>query len=175
MPWRGLRRRFPVLAIRDFRLLLADRLLAPAAFAFSLVGVAFAVLDLTGSTADLSYVLAAQIAPMLVFALAGGVIADRVAPQKVIVAANLLIAAGEGSFGLLVLSGHPALWQMIALETLTGSGMAMFYPASQALLPRLVPGSMLQQASALSRLAMNTAKKGGAAAAGAFVAVAGPG
>ena len=175
MPWPGLRRRFPVLAIRDFRLLLADRLIAPAAFAFSLVGVAFAVLDLTGSTADLSYVLAAQIAPMLVFALAGGVIADRVAPQKVIVAANLLIAVGEGSFGLLVLSGHPAMWQMIALETVTGSGMAMFYPASQALLPRLVPGSLLQEASALSRLAMNTAQMGGAAAAGAFVALAGPG
>lgn len=175
MAWPGLRRRFPVLAIRDFRLLLADRLVAPAAFAFSLVGVAFAVLDLTGSTADLSYVLAAQIAPMLVFALAGGVIADRVAPQKVIVAANLLIAAGEGSFGLLVLSGRPALWQMIALETVTGSGMAMFYPASQALLPRLVPDSLLQEASALSRLAMNTAQMGGAAVAGAFVAVTGPG
>ena len=58
-------------------LLLADRLLAPAAFAFSLVGVSFAVLDATGSTADLSYVLAAQIAPSLVFALVGGVVADR--------------------------------------------------------------------------------------------------
>ncbi len=175
MPWPGLRRRFPVLAIRDFRLLLADRLLAPGAFAFSLVGVAFAVLDLTGSTADLSYVMAAQIAPMLIFALAGGVVADRVAPQRVIVAANLMIAAGEGSFGLLVLSGHPRLWVMIVLETVTGSGMALFYPASQALLPRLVPAGLLQEASALSRLAMNTAQMGGAAAAGAFVAVAGPG
>jgi predicted MFS family arabinose efflux permease len=171
----GLRHRFPVLVIRDFRLLLADRLIAPAAFAFSLVGVAFAVLDLTRSTADLSYVLAAQIAPMLVFALAGGVIADRIAPQRVIVAANLMIAAGEGGFGTLVLTGHPRLWQMIVLETLTGSGMAVFYPASQALLPRLVPAPLLQEASALSRLAMNTAQMGGAAAAGAFVAVAGPG
>jgi hypothetical protein len=44
MAWPGLVRRFPVLAIRDFRLLLADRVLAPAAAAFSLVGVAFAVL-----------------------------------------------------------------------------------------------------------------------------------
>jgi len=60
---RVLLRRFPVLAIRDFRYLLADRLLAPAAFGFSLVGVSFAVLYATGSTASLSYVLAAQIAP----------------------------------------------------------------------------------------------------------------
>jgi len=56
---RALVRRFPVLEYRDFRLLLADRLLAPFAFAFSLVGVSFAVLYATGSTADLSYVLAA--------------------------------------------------------------------------------------------------------------------
>src|SRR5215468_1001135 len=175
MPWPGLAARFPVLGYRDFRLLLADRLLAPAAFAFSMVGVSFAVLDATGSTADLSYVLAAQILPALVFALAGGVFADRFAPQRVIVAANLMIAAGEGGFGLLVLLGQPQLWQMIGLETLTGAGMAVFYPASQALLPRLVPDRLLQEASALSRLAMNGAQMGGAAVAGVFVAVAGPG
>ena len=54
MPWPGLARRFPALGYRDFRLLLADRVLAPGAFAFSLVGVSFAVLDATESTADLS-------------------------------------------------------------------------------------------------------------------------
>jgi MFS family permease len=175
MPWPGLVRRFPVLAIRDFRLLLADRVLAPAAAAFSMVGVAFAVLDVTGSTADLSYVLAAQILPSLVFVLAGGVIADRIAPQRVIVAANLMVAAGEGGFGLLLLTGEPRLWQMIALEALNGAGMAVFYPASQALLPRLVPAHLMQEASAISRLAMNAAQMGGAALAGVVVAVAGPG
>ncbi len=167
--------RFPVLALRDFRLLLADRLLAPASFGFSLVGVAFAVLDTTGSTADLSYVLAAQIAPSLVFTLIGGVFADRMPPQRVIVAGNLMIALGEGLFGLLVLTGHPQLWQMIALECVTGTGMALFYPASQALLPRLVPGHLLTEASALSRLAMNGGQMGGAAIAGLMVAATGPG
>jgi MFS family permease len=175
MGWQGLARRFPVLGYRDFRLLLADRVLAPGAFAFSMVGACFAVLDATGSTADLSYVLAAQILPALVFALAGGVFADRFAPQRVIVAANLMIAAGEGGFGILVLTGQPGLWQMIALETLTGAGMAVFYPASQALLPRLVPDGLLQEASAMSRLAMNAAQMAGAAVAGVFVAAAGPG
>jgi MFS family permease len=172
---RAVVRRFPVLAYRDFRLLLTDRLLAPAAFAFSLVGVSFAVLDATGSTADLSYVLAAQIAPSLVFALIGGVIADRVPPQWVIVAGNVMIALGEGTFGVLVLAGHPQLWQMILLETLTGTGMAIFYPASQALLPRLVPGDLVQEASAISRLVMNGGQMGGAAIAGLCVAVFGPG
>jgi len=171
----GLVRRFPVLAIRDFRLLLADRLLAPASFGFSMVGVSFAVLRATNSAADLSYVLAAQIAPALVFALVGGVAADRLPPQRVIIAANLLMAAGEGTFGVLVLTSRPPLWAMIGLEALTGTGMAIFYPASQALLPRVVPRGMLQDASAISRLAMNTGQMSGAAAAGLLVAAVGPG
>jgi len=171
----GLVRRFPVLAIRDFRLLLADRLIAPASVGFSMVGVSFAVLKATNSATDLSYVLAAQIAPSLVFALIGGVAADRFPPQRVIVAANLLMALGEGTFGVLVLTGRTPLWAMLGLEALTGTGIAIFYPASQALLPRIVPRGMLQEASAISRLAMNTGQMSGAAAAGLLVAAAGPG
>lgn len=172
----ALARRLPVLGIRDFRILLIDRVLAPASVAFSMVGVSFAVLDHThGSTADLSYVLAAQIAPSLIFALVGGVIADRVAPQLVIIAGNVMMAVGEGTFGALVLAGHPRLWQMIALECLTGTGMAVFYPASSALLPRVVPSALLQEASAVSRLAMNGALMGGAVLAGFVVAAIGPG
>ncbi len=172
---RALTRRYPVLSNRNFRLLLADRLLAPAAAAFSLVGVSFAVLAATGSTADLSYVIAAQAAPSLVFLLVGGVFADRMPPQLVIVAANVMVAAGEGLFGILVLTGHPALWEMIALEVLNGTGIALFYPASMALLPRLVPAEQMREASAISRLTMNAAMMAGAALAGECVAAFGPG
>jgi MFS family permease len=182
MSTRALTRRYPVLSNRNFRLLLSDRLLAPMAFAFSLVGVSFAVLATTaspahpaGSATDLSYVLAAQVAPSLVFLLIGGVIADRIAPQLVIVAANAMIAIGEGTFGILVLAGRPSLLTMIGLEFLTGTGMSLFYPASTALLPRLVPTGQLQEASAISRLAMNAAMMGGAALAGECVALFGAG
>jgi MFS family permease len=175
MPWRALSRRFPVLAVRDFRLLLAERLLGPASFGFSMVGVSFAVLSATGSTADLSYVLAAQIAPMLVFTLVGGVAADRFPPQRVIVVANLAMMAGEGTFGLLMLTTRPPLWGMICLEAVTGTGMALFYPASQALLPQLVPDKVLQEASSISRMAMNGGQMMGTAAGGLLVAAAGPG
>jgi predicted MFS family arabinose efflux permease len=176
MLWRALGRRYQVLAIRDFRLLLADRLLAPFSVGFSLVGVSFAVLKVTGSTADLSYVLAAQAAPMLVFSLLGGVFADRFRPQLVIIAANVAVVAGEGIFGLLMLTmGHPPLWAMVGLEAVTGIGGALFYPASQALLPQLVPETLLQEGSSISRLAMNIGQMTGAAVGGLVVAMAGPG
>ena len=175
MSWRAPARRYPVLAIRDFRILLIDRLLAPFSNGFSMVGVSFAVLNLTGSTADLSYVLAAQVAPMLVFTLVSGVFADRLRPQWVIIAGNIAVIVGEGTFGLLVLTGHPALWTMIGLEALNGIGAAMFYPASQALLPQIVPDALLQEGSSISRLAMNTGQMTGAASAGLVVAAFGPG
>ena len=175
MPRGWLARRYPVLGFRDFRLLLADRLIAPMSVGFSLVGVSFAVLKATNSATDLSYVLAAQIAPSLVFVLIGGVAADRFPPQRVIVAANLLMALGEGAFGILALAGSPPLWAMLCLEAITGTGVALFYPASQALLPRLVPDSLLQEASAISRLVMNTGQMSGAAVAGLLVAAAGAG
>jgi predicted MFS family arabinose efflux permease len=172
---RALLGRFPVLANRNFRLLLADRVMAPMAATFSLVGVSFAVLAATGSTADLSYVIASQAAPSLVFLLVSGVIADRIAPQLVIVAANVMVAVGEGLFGILVLTSHPAIWVMIVLELMTGSGIALFYPASMALLPRLVPAEQMQEASAISRLTMNAAMMVGAALAGECVALFGAG
>lgn len=172
---RALAGRFPVLANRNFRLLLADRLMAPMAATFSLIGVSFAVLAATGSTADLSYVIAAQAAPSLVFLLVGGVIADRIAPQLVIVAANVMVAVGEGLFGILVLTSHPAVWVMIVLELVTGTGAALFYPASMALLPRLVPAEQMREASAISRLTMNAAMMVGAALAGGCVALFGAG
>src|ERR1700759_484318 len=176
MSWRAPARRYPVLAIRDFRLLLVDRLLGPFSIGFSLVGVSFAVLKVTGSTADLSYVIAAQAAPMLVFSLLSGVFADRFRPQRVIIAGNLCVVLGEGAFGLLMLvTGHPPLWAMISLEAVNGIGGAVFYPASQALLPQLIPDTLLQEGSSISRLAMNMGQMTGAAAAGLVVAVAGPG
>jgi predicted MFS family arabinose efflux permease len=164
-----------VLAIPAFRLLLIDRLLAPFSVGFSMVGVSFAVLNVTGSTADLSYVLAAQVAPMLVFTLVSGVFADRLRPQWVIIAGNIAVIAGEGTFGVLMLTGHPALWAMICLEALNGVGGALFYPASQALLPQIVPDTLLQEGSSISRLAMNTGQMLGAASAGLVVAATGPG
>lgn len=175
MPWLALSRRFPVLGVRDFRILLADRLLAPAGMGFSTVGVSFAVLSTGHSSADLSYVLAAQLTPMLIFTLVSGVAADRFPPQRVLAAANLTIVAGEGTFGILMLTTRPPLWSMIVLEGLTGVGMAMFYPASTALLPQLVPENLLQEANSLSRMAMNTGQMSGAAAGGILVAAAGPG
>jgi len=57
----------------------------------------------------------------------------------------------------------------------TGAGIALFYPASTALLPRLVGQEQMREASAISRLIMNGAMMAGAALAGECVALFGAG
>ncbi|MFD3582550.1 MFS transporter [Streptomyces sp. NPDC058683] len=164
-----------LLRLHGFRMLLLDRLLAPAATAVSMVAVSFAVLGLTGSVTDLSHVLAAQIAPALVFMPVSGVVADRFGAQYVIAASCLLTACCEGALALLLLTGQAQVWHIMLLEAGTGTALALFLPASTALLPRLVPDAELQRANALSRLVMNAATVGGGAFAGVAVAAFGPG
>jgi MFS family permease len=107
--------------------------------------------------------------------LFGGVAADRFKPQLVIVLGNLLIALGEGAFGILTLAHAINVPAMIGLELITGTGISLFWPASTALLPKIVPSEELQAANALSRLVMNGATMGGMAIAGLTVAAVGPG
>ena len=73
----SLRRRLGALQEREFRLLWAGQLVSSVGDALVPVAVAFAVLDLTGSAADLGLVLAALMASRVVFIVAGGVWADR--------------------------------------------------------------------------------------------------
>src|SRR2546423_7586513 len=60
------------LAEREFRLLFLGRTVSIVGNAFATTAIAFAVLDVTGSKADLGYVLAARALPQVVFLLAGG-------------------------------------------------------------------------------------------------------
>ena len=59
------------------------------------MALAFGILDLPGATATtLSVVLTAEALPMVLFMLVGGVIADRLPRQRVMMVGELLNAAG---------------------------------------------------------------------------------
>ena len=53
------------------------------------VAISFAVLELTGSVADVGFVFAARLAPLAAFLLIGGVVADRLPRRAVMVAADI--------------------------------------------------------------------------------------
>jgi MFS family permease len=139
------------------------------------IALAFAVLDLTGSVTDLSIVVAAQSVAILVFALAGGVIADRFPRHAVIVIAGILAAATQATAAATVLTGTATIPLLVILAALSGVFSAVAVPATAALVPQTVPSLIRQQANGINRLGFNGAMITGAAAGGALVASVGPG
>lgn len=163
------------LAEREFRLLFVARTVSSIGSAVAPVGLAFAVLDLTGSKADLGYVLAARSLPTVLFILFGGVWADRLPRHLVMVASNVVSGASQALVAALLLSGQARIWELAALSAVNGASSAFFFPASQGLVPQTLPQRLLLQGNALLRMGQNTTLIFGAALGGALVAATSPG
>jgi MFS family permease len=160
---------------REFRLLFAGRTISMAGSAMAPVALAFAVLDLTGSTTDLGLVLAARQIPVIVLLLFGGVWADRLPRHHVMVASNLVSGASQAVVAVLLLTGHAQIWQLGLFAALNGASSAFFFPASTGIIPQTVTTPLLQQANAILRLALNATNITGAAIGGILVALTSPG
>jgi predicted MFS family arabinose efflux permease len=158
-----------------FRRLVAGRTITTLGNAVAPVALAFAVLDLTGSVRDLGLVVGARSLTNVVFVLAGGVIADRLPRQLVMVASSLLAAASQATVAVLVLTGTATIPLLAALSAANGLVAAFALPATAALVPQTVPEGIRQQANALNRLGFNAAMIVGASAGGMLVAAVGPG
>jgi MFS family permease len=160
---------------REFRLLFLGRTTSFVGNAFANVALAFAVLELTGSKADLGYVLAARAVPQVIFLLAGGIWADRLPRHHVMVGSNLASGLSQSAVAALLLSGHARIWELAALAALNGASTAFFFPASTGIVPQTVPRPLLQRANALLRLGLNSSFIGGAALGGVVVGATSPG
>jgi hypothetical protein len=160
---------------REFRLLFLGRTTSFVGNAFANVALAFAVLELTGSKADLGYVLAARSVPQVVFLLAGGIWGDRLPRHHVMVGSNLMSGLSQSAVAALLLSGHARVWQLAALAALNGASSAFFFPASTGIVPQTVPRPLLQSANAFLRLGLNSSFIGGAALGGVVVGATSPG
>lgn len=163
------------LAHREFRLLFLGRGVSQLGSGMAPIALAFAILDLSSSKADLGYVLAARQLPTVVFVLVGGVWADRLPRHLVMVGSNLLSGASQLAAAVLLLSGSASIWELAALAAVNGSSSAFFYPASSGLTPHTVPEPFLQQANAALRLSVNATSIVGASLGGVIVAASSPG
>ncbi len=170
-----MRRSAAPLREREFRLLFAGRTISLVGNAIAPVALAFAVLDLTGSKTDLGLILACREIPLVLFLLVGGIWADRIPRNKVMMSSNVVSGFAQAAIAALLVTGNAEIWHLAALAAVNGGASAFFFPASAGVVPQTVPASLLQQANAVLQLAMNTAMIGGAAIAGFLVAGVGPG
>ena len=160
---------------REFRLLFAGRTISMLGSAMAPVGLAFAALDLTGSTTDLGIVLASRSVATIILLLFGGVWADRLRRHVVMVSANVVSGATQAVVATLLLSGHARIWELAVLALVNGGSSAFFFPASSGIVPQTVPPELQQQANATLRLGLNGTNIIGAALGGLLVAASSPG
>ncbi|MDI6103747.1 MFS transporter [Actinoplanes sp. NEAU-A12] len=113
------------------------------------VALSLAVLQTSGNATDLGIVLAANMLPMLVLLLAGGVLADRFSRRLLLIAANLVSGAAIAAVAVILLTGRYHLGTVAALSLLTGAVGAFAAPALRGIVPELVADDDLQRANAL--------------------------
>jgi predicted MFS family arabinose efflux permease len=158
----------------QFRLLWIGQTTSAAGDGLTFLAIAFAVLHIGGKATDLGLVFAAFFAAYVSFVLIGGVWADRLPRQLVMVAADLLRAVVQVIIGLLLLTGEAQVWQLAIGVAVYGAASAFFQPASTGLIPQTVSAGRLQQANALMSISRNGGSILGPPISGLIVAFAGP-
>ena len=164
-----------VLRHAPFRWLLAARTVSILGNAVAPIALAFAVLDLTGSPVDLGLVVAARSVANVAVLLFGGVIADRLPRDVVLVVTSLGAALTQGAVAALVLSGTATVPLLVVLSILNGAVAAVSLPTTAAMVPETVPESLLRPANAVIRLSINAGTIVGASAGAGMVALVGAG
>ena len=81
--------------------------------------------------------------------LAGGVWADRLRRQYVMLTADAVRGVVQATLAVLLLTGHAHVWELGVGAALYGAATSFFDPASIALVPETVPTAELQQANSL--------------------------
>ncbi|MBN9210457.1 MAG: hypothetical protein BGO45_05195 [Microbacterium sp. 71-36] len=158
-----------------FRWLLAARTTSIVGNAVAPIALAFAVLDLTGSAADLGLVVAARSITNVAVLLFGGVLADRLPRNLLLVGTSVAAALTQGGVAALVVTGSATVPALVVLSILNGAVAGVSLPASAALVPDTVPPEQLRPANALLRLGLNAGTILGASAGGILIAAVGPG
>ncbi|MEY2242181.1 MFS transporter [Streptomyces sp. BF23-18] len=141
----------------------------------SFIAVPFAVLSVGGSASDVGLLAAAGLVPMLVFALVGGVWADRFQRHRIMLVSDLVRFAVQGLAATLLLTGVAEVRHLVLLMIVFGTADAFFMPAATGLMPLLVGADRLREANALRGFVQSAGLVVGPALAGGLVALAGPG
>jgi MFS family permease len=164
-----------VLREPEYRKLFLGQATSVVGVMFTVVALPFAVLEIGGTATDIGLVEAANLVPLAVFLLVGGVWADRLQRQRVMLAADFLRFALQTLTAGLLIAGVAEVWHLVIIQIASGVCEAFFRPAAMGLTPEVVSPPRLQQANALSSLVMSGSITLGAVLAGLLVSAVGPG
>lgn len=138
------------------------------------VGAAWLMTSLTTSPLLVSLLQTAASVPIFMLSLPAGALADLADRRRLLIVANLCVAATAVLLSIASLSGvvSPAL--LLAFTFMLGLGAAFNNPAWQATIPEVVPKHLVPSATTLNGVNINLARALGPALGGFLVAAAGP-
>jgi MFS family permease len=163
------RRVAAALAYRDFRLLWTGALISSIGTWMQKVAQAWLIVTMTGTASAFFLGLDAFVseAPILLFTLIGGVVADRQNRRHLLLASQGVQMTAALILALLVFTSSVSIWIILTLSFVTGVAQAFGGPAYQSLIPSLIPKETLPNAIALNSIQFNLARVIGPLIAGA--------
>jgi MFS family permease len=161
---------------RDYRVLVGGLSVSLLGDGLFLVALAWQVYTLSDAPTALATVGIAMTVPTIACLLIGGAVSDRYDRRKVMLAADAVRALALGLLAALSVTGALALWELLVVAVGYGAATAFFNPASDALVPQLLPAQELAQANSLDQLIRPLALRlVGPAIGGLLVQAIGPG
>ena len=159
------------LAVRSFRLLAGGQFASTIGDFCYAVALPWLVLSTHGGAILLGIVLACYGVPRTVLIPVGGVLADKVGPRTLMLAADAARCVLVAGLALLAARHTASLAALGPIAALIGAGEGLFIPASFAIMPSLLDEERLAAGNALSTAAVQVGSLLGPALGGALVAV----
>ena len=142
----------------QFRHFTIASLFSFSAFFVQMLVRGWLVNELTGSPLLVSLVPVLYIAPMLVFTLVGGELADRFRRTRIVAIGELIVFGTYAALAVLTLSGIEQAWHVLVLTGIHGVTSSIYAPARQTLVGDLVRPRLQRAALGLSPAVFNLAQ-----------------
>jgi MFS family permease len=165
---------FASLRVRNYRLFASGQVVSLSGTWMQRVAQDWLVLNLShNSGTAIGFTTGLQFAPVLLFGMYGGVIADRYNKRRVLIITQVASGLLALALGLLDLSGAVELWHVYVLAFALGIATAIDSPVRQSFVTELVGPSLLPNAVSLNSATFNIARVLGPATAGLLIAATG--
>ncbi|MBB1154525.1 MFS transporter [Amycolatopsis dendrobii] len=156
---------------RDYRLLWTGQAVSEAGFSTTTIAFPLLVLALTGSAAQSGLVLGAVAISQLVAGLPAGALVDRWPRKRIMLGCEAAQAVAAGGLVLALHWGVAEVWMLVAVAVVMGLSRALFEPAEEASLPRLVAEEQVPSAVAMNAARTSAGQLSGTALGGFLFAV----
>jgi MFS family permease len=161
------------LAVRDFRIVWLGAFSSNIGTWMQNVVLGAYAFELTRSPSYVSLVAFAQLGPLLLFSVVGGLLADTFDRKRILIVAQVVQLLGSLVLALLVLGDDPSRAAIVAAVFVVGTGNAINAPAWVAMVPDLAGRENLAGAISLNSTQMNASRVVGPALGGLLFPVIG--